>query len=70
MDGYRYLYKSIISIRCQLPDAFADLSQKALGKSAVSRRMAKGIVPVAPTGTRGRRPSMEDTGITYKTCAC
>ena len=49
---------------------FADLSQKAPGKSAVSRRMAKGIVPVAPTGTRGRRPSMEDTGITYKTCAC
>ncbi len=27
-------------------------------------------LPVAPTGTRGRRPSMEDTGITYKTCAC
>ena len=49
---------------------FADLSQKAPGKSAVSRRMAKGIVPVAPTGTRGRRPSMEETGITYKTCAC
>ena len=49
---------------------FADLSQKAPGKSAVSRRMAKGIVPAAPTGTRGRRPSMEDTGITYKTCAC
>ena len=49
---------------------FADLSQKAPGKSAVSRRMAKGIVPVAPTGTRGRRPSMEDTGITYKTCQC
>ena len=49
---------------------FADLSQKAPGKSADSRRMAKGIVPVAPTGTRGRRPSMEDTGITYKTCAC
>ncbi len=55
---------------------FADLSQKAPGKPAASRRMAKGIVPVAPwpgpTGTRGRRPShgMEDTGITYKTCAC
>ena len=49
---------------------FADLSQKAPGKSAVSRRMTKGIVPVAPTGTRGRSPSMEDTGITYKTCAC
>ena len=49
---------------------FSDLSQKAPGKSADSRRMAKGIVPVAPTGTRGRRPSMEDTGITYKTCAC
>ncbi len=48
----------------------ADLSQKAPGKSAASRRMAKGIVPVAPTGTRGRRPSMEDTRITYKTCAC
>ena len=46
------------------------LLQKAPEKSADSRRMAKGIVPVAPTGTRGRRPSMEDTGITYKTCAC
>jgi hypothetical protein len=47
---------------------FADLSQKAPGKSADSdsRRMAKGIVPVTPTGTRG----MEDTEITYKTCAC
>ena len=30
----------------------------------------KCIVPVAPTGTTGRRPRMEDTGITYKTCAC
>jgi hypothetical protein len=49
---------------------FAHLSQKAPGMSADSRRMAKGIVPVAPTGTRGRRPSMEDTGITYKTGAC
>ena len=49
---------------------FSDLSQKAPSKSANSRRMAKCIVPVAPTGTRGRRPSMEDTGITYKTCAC
>ena len=49
---------------------FADLSHDAPGKSADSRRMAKGIVPVAPTGTRGRRPRMEDTGITYKTCAC
>ncbi len=48
----------------------ADLKQKAPGKSAASRRMAKGIFPVAPTGTSGRRPSMEDTGITYKTCAC
>ena len=48
----------------------ADLSQLAPGKSADSRRMVKGIVPVAPTGTRGRRPSMEDTGITYKTCDC
>ncbi len=28
---------------------FADLSQKAPGKSAASRRMAKDIVPVAPT---------------------
>ncbi len=47
----------------------ADLLQKVLGKSAASRRMAKGIVLVAPTGKRGRCPSM-DTGITYKTCAC
>ena len=44
---------------------FADLSQKAQVKSVDSPRMAKGIVPVAPTGTRGRRPSMEDTGITH-----
>jgi hypothetical protein len=28
--------------------------------------MAKGFVPVAPTGTRGRRPSIDDTGIAYK----
>ena len=49
---------------------FTDLLQKAPCKSADSARMAKGIVPVAPTGTRGRRPSMEDTVITYKTCAC
>ena len=42
----------------------ADLSQLAPGKSADSCRMAKGIVPVAPTGTRGRRPSIEETGIT------
>ena len=42
----------------------ADLSQLALGKSADSCRMAKGIVPVAPTGTRGRRPSIQETGIT------
>ncbi len=49
---------------------FADPSHDALGKSVDSRRMAKGIVLVAPTGTRGRRPRMEDTGITYKTCAC
>ena len=49
---------------------FADLSQKAPGKSADSRSMAKGIVPVAPTSTRGRRPNMEDSGITDKTYAC
>ena len=48
---------------------FSVLSQKAPGKSADSWRMAKGIVPVAPTRTIGRRPSMEDTGITFKTCA-
>jgi hypothetical protein len=31
MDGYRYLYKSIISIRCQLPDAagFREIQVKA-----------------------------------------
>jgi hypothetical protein len=39
-------------------------------KSADSLCMAKGIVPVAPKGTRGRRPSMEETGITHKTCDC
>ncbi len=44
---------------------FADLSQKALGKSAASRRMANGIDPVDPTGTRGGCLCMEDTGITY-----
>ncbi len=29
-----------------------------------------GIVPFSPTGTTGRRPSMELTGMTYNTCAC
>ncbi len=48
---------------------FADLSQIAPGKSA-DLYMAKGIIPVAPKGTRGRHPSMEETGITYKTCEC
>jgi hypothetical protein len=46
-----------------------DLSQAAPGKSADSLRISNGIVPVDPTGTRGRRPSMEDTGARYKTCA-
>jgi hypothetical protein len=48
----------------------ADLSQNAQGKLADSHSMAKGIVPFASTGTRGMRPSIEETGITYKTCAC
>ena len=39
-------------------------------KSADSLCISKGIVPVVPTGTSGSRPSMEDTGMTYKTCAC
>ncbi len=45
------------------------LSQEAPGKSAASLRISYGIVPVLPTGTRGNLSSMEDTGITYKTCA-
>jgi hypothetical protein len=45
------------------------LSQEAPGMSAASLRISYGIVPVLLTGTRGSRPSMEDTGITYKTCA-
>ena len=36
-------------------------------KSADSLCISKGIVPVVPTGTSGSRPSMEDTGMTYKT---
>ena len=47
-----------------------DLSQAAPGKSADSLRMSKGIVPVSPSGTSGRRPSMEETGMTYNTCDC
>jgi hypothetical protein len=41
--------------------ASADLLQNALGKSGSFCFMAKGIVPVAPTGTRGRCSNMEDT---------
>ncbi len=37
--------------------------QKSQGKSADSPLMSKGIFPVSPTGTRGRRPSMEETGM-------
>ncbi len=48
------------------------LSQKAPGKSwsADSPRMSKCIVLVSPSGTRGSRPSLEQTGMTYNTCAC
>ena len=42
-----------------------DLSQAAPGKLADPLRMSKGIVLVSPTGTRGRRPRMEATGMTY-----
>ncbi len=45
------------------------LLQEAPGMSAASLRISYGIVPVLPTGTRGSLPSMEDTGITYRTCA-
>ncbi len=45
------------------------LSQEAPGKSAASLRISYGIVPVLPTGTSGNLPSMEDTGIKYKTCS-
>ncbi len=38
------------------------LSQEAPEKSA--------DVPFSPTGTTGRRPSMELTGMKYNTCAC
>ena len=33
-----------------------------------SFRISKGMVPVSPSGTSGRRPSIEDTGMTYNTC--
>ncbi len=47
------------------------LSQAAPGMSQASLCISYGIVrvPVLPTGTRGSLPSMEDTGITYKTCS-
>jgi hypothetical protein len=45
------------------------LSQEAPGMLVASLRISYGIVPVLLTGTRGSLPSMEDTGITYKTCA-
>ncbi len=45
------------------------LSQAAPGNSADSLRIAYGNLPVDPTGTRGRRPSTEDTGMKCKTCA-
>ncbi len=45
-------------------------SQTAQGKSADPPSISKGIIPISPTGTRGRRPSMEETRTTYKTCAC
>jgi hypothetical protein len=44
------------------------VSQEAPGTLAASLCISYGIVPVLPTGTRGNLPSMEDTGITYKTC--
>ncbi len=37
------------------------------GRSVSYHNIWKGIVPVLPIGTRGSRPSMEDTGTTYKT---
>ena len=42
----------------------------APGKSADSFCISKGMVLVSPSGTRGRHPSMEDTGLTYNTCDC
>ncbi len=57
---YHHLQQSLLSFV---------LSQEALGKSAASFLISYGIVPVLQTGTRGSLPSMEDTGITYKTCA-
>ncbi len=38
-----------------------DLLQNAVGKSGSSCFMAKGIVPVEPTGTSGRSSNVEDT---------
>ncbi len=52
---------------------FLLLSQEVPGKYADSLHMSKGIVPFSPTGTTGRRPSMDSmevTGMTYKTCDC
>ena len=37
------------------------------GESLLILRISKGIVPVLPTGTSGNLPSMEDSGMTYKT---
>ncbi len=47
----------------QSPVSF-DLSQAEPGKSADSLCISNGIVPVDHTGTKRRRPSMEDTGTT------
>ncbi len=38
-------------------------------KAYVSLLIWKGVVQVLPTGTRGNHPSMEDTGMMYKTFA-
>ena len=56
---YHHLQPSLLSF---------PLSKEVSVKSAASLRISYGIVPVLPTGTRGNLPSMEDTGITYKTC--
>jgi hypothetical protein len=46
MDGYRYLYKSIISIRCQLPDACWGAAPSFRASSAAT------VTPLSHTASR------------------
>ncbi len=56
-----------LTYRQQHPSpASYDLSQAAPGNPADSLRISNGMVPADSTGTRGRRPSMEDAGTTIQ----